>query len=132
MPKFYTEYLKFEVKFLDKLMQRREILGGQSKLNEDGQISKKEKDLAFIDDEEGKEEDVEGEVKRGEEGNIVKIVVQNLLEKFPNDIVLLKEVKDILKESKHIDPDSTLNKVKEAYKALKENNPSALVTLYSK
>ena len=26
--KFYSEYLKFEVKFLDKLMARRQILNG--------------------------------------------------------------------------------------------------------
>lgn len=27
-PRFYTEYLKFEVIFLDKLMQRRQLLNG--------------------------------------------------------------------------------------------------------
>ena len=69
--KFYSEYLKFEVKFLDKLMARREILAGQSTLDNDGQLNKKQKDLAFIDDEEGKEDDVEGEVKKGQEANIV-------------------------------------------------------------
>ena len=53
--------------------------------------------MAFIDDEEEKDEDVEGEVKKGQEANLVVIVVKNLIEKFPNDIVLLKEVKDILK-----------------------------------
>ena len=131
VPKFYSEYLKFEVKFLDKLMKRREILNGKSLLDSDGQITKKEKDLAFIDDEEEKEEDVEGEIKRGEESSIVVIVVKNLLEKFPNNIILLKEVKDILKQSQHIDPDSTLNKVKDAYNALKEENPKALIDLYS-
>ena len=50
--------------------------------------------MAFIDDEEEKDEDVEGEVKKGQEANLVVIVVKNLIEKFPNDIVLLKEVKD--------------------------------------
>ena len=63
--KFYSEYLKFEVKFLDKLMARRQVLAGQATLDNDGQLNKKQKDLAFIDDEEGKEEDVEGEVKKG-------------------------------------------------------------------
>ena len=63
--KFYSEYLKFEVKFLDKLMARRQVLAGQAILDNDGQLNKKQKDLAFIDDEEGKEEDVEGEVKKG-------------------------------------------------------------------
>jgi len=58
--------------------------------------------------------------------------VKNLIEKFPNDIILLKEVKDILKSCPHIDPDSTLNKVKEAYTKLKEENPKALIELYSK
>ena len=52
VPKFYTEYLKFEVKFLDKLMQRREILNGQSQIGNDGNIREKEKELEFIDDEE--------------------------------------------------------------------------------
>ena len=40
---------------------------------------KKEKDLEFIDNEEEQESDIEGEVKKGEEANIVKIVVDNLL-----------------------------------------------------
>ena len=88
--------------------------------------------MAFIDDEEEKEEDVEGEVKKGEEAAIVEIVVKNLIEKFPNDIVLLKEVINILKLSAHIDPEKTLNKVKEAYKSLKEENPKALIELYSR
>ena len=58
--------------------------------------------------------------------------MKNLIEKFPNDIVLLKEVKDILKSCPHLDPDSTLKKVKEAYTKLKEENPKALVELYSR
>ena len=75
-------------------------------------MTKKEKDLEFIDNDGENESDIEGEVKAGEEANIVKIVVDNLLEKFPNNITLLKEVKQILKSSKHIDPTTTLMKVK--------------------
>ena len=130
VPKFYTAYLEFEVKFLDKLMQRRGILQGQQIINQDGTVIKKDKDLEFIDDEEAQESDIEGEVKKGEEANIVKIVVDNLLEKFPNDITLLKEVKQILKQSKHIDPSSTLMKVKEAYSGLKERDPLTVIELY--
>lgn len=37
--------------------------------------------LAFIDDDE-EVKDVEGEIKHGEEANIVKIVAQNLVEKY--------------------------------------------------
>ena len=60
-------------------------------------MTKKEKELEFIDSVGEYESDIEGEVKSGEEANIVKIVVENLLEKFPNNITLLKEVKQILK-----------------------------------
>ena len=60
-------------------------------------MTKKEKELEFIDNVGESEPDIEGEVKSGEEANIVKIVVENLLEKFPNNITLLKEVKQILK-----------------------------------
>ena len=49
--KFQVAYLDFEVKFLNKLMHRREILGGVKQLNEKGEIIKKEGDLAFIDEE---------------------------------------------------------------------------------
>ena len=58
--------------------------------------------------------------------------MKNLIEKFPKDIVLLKEVKDILKSCPHIDPDSTLKLVKEAYTKLKDENPKALIELYSR
>ena len=90
---------------------------------------KKEKDLEFIDNEEEQESDIEGEVKKGEEANIVKIVVDNLLQKFPNNILLLKDVKQILKQSQHIDG-STLIKVKEAYTSLKDRDPLAVMELY--
>ena len=98
-PRFYTEYLKFEVKFLDKLMQRRRILNGQT-------VADKPKigDLEFIDDLslEGGDE-VTGEVKPVEESNIVKIVVANLLEKFPQNVLVLKEVYSILSASQYVD-----------------------------
>lgn len=54
-PRFHLEYLKFEVRYFEKVMQRREVL---------------QKDqVDFIND-----CDIEGETKRGEEANIVKIV----------------------------------------------------------
>ena len=90
-PKFYTEYLKFEVVFLDKIMQRRKVLNGN-----------KTKELDFVDDEARKEE-IEGEIKPGEESNIVKIVVKSLLEKFPTNILVQREVIKILATSQYVD-----------------------------
>ena len=65
-PKFHTAYLAFEVKFLSKLMQRRQILAGHKQLNEKGELIAATDNLEFIDgdDEDGKN-DVEGEVKAG-------------------------------------------------------------------
>jgi hypothetical protein len=92
-PKFYTEYLKFELAFLDKLMQRRKVLNGN-------QMTTKE-ELAFVEDELPAE--VEGEIKPGEECNIVKIVVKNLLEMFPENILVMREVVQILSKSPYVD-----------------------------
>ena len=127
-PKFYTAYLKFEVRFLDKLMERRAILNGPGGKAAGG----KSGELDFIDeddddsvaDEEVKEkkEEVDGEIKPGEEGNIVKIVVGNLIKKFGKDAQLLREAKAILKQSKHVSPE-TIELIRDAYKSLKEEDP---------
>jgi len=85
---------------LDKLMQRRDILTGKKTLNESGELVKSG-ELAFID-EEDQDANVEGEVKKGEEANIVKIVVQNLITKFSGDAKVLKEAKRILKKSPQV------------------------------
>jgi hypothetical protein len=53
--KFHLEYLRFEIKTFDKVMKRREVLLGD-KLN-------------FVED-----SDIEGETRRGDEANLVKIV----------------------------------------------------------
>jgi len=60
---FHLEYLKFEVRFFEKLMQRREVLT-------QGQID-------FVND-----CNVEGETKQGEESNLLKIVWQNICSKY--------------------------------------------------
>ena len=64
-------------------MQRREILAGKKQLNEKGEIISAEADggLEFIDEDvkEYDSEAIQGEVRHGEEANIVKIVTQNLI-----------------------------------------------------
>lgn len=119
-PRFYVEYLRFEVVFLDKLMQRRKVLNGI-----DGKAKKDS--LDFVDEEEARE-DIEGEVKAGEEGNLVRIVVQNLLERFPENILVLKEVAKILASSAYVDK-AIAAQVKDAYSELKDRSPEALLTL---
>jgi hypothetical protein len=42
-------------------------------------------------------------VRPGEESNIVKIVVSNLLEKFPENVLVLKEVYSVLSASQYVD-----------------------------
>ena len=52
-PKFHTAYLAFEVKFLSKLMQRRQILAGHKQLNEKGELiaaANSGDNLEFIDE----------------------------------------------------------------------------------
>lgn len=104
-PPFQLAYLSFEVKFLNKLMQRREILSGKKTLNEKGELVKKEEELQFIDEDVKDDDDqeaVEGEVKPGEEANIVDIVVKNVIGKYGSDAKVLKEVKRILKGSTRV------------------------------
>ena len=97
-PAFYLEYLKFELRFLEKVMERRSILSG-------GPGAKQEFD--FID-EEDEQPDVEGEIKHGEEANLVKIVAQNIMGKFGDkEICLLRDCYKALKESKYVDQQTT-------------------------
>lgn len=52
---FQIAYLAFEVKFLNKLMQRREILAGKKTLNEKGELVKANEELQFIDEDVGED-----------------------------------------------------------------------------
>ena len=60
---------------------------GQKTLNKES--GKVEGNLDFIDEEE-EEKGIEGEIKPGEEANIVKIVTQNLVEKYSQDARVLR------------------------------------------
>ena len=51
--------------------------------------------------------DIEGEIKSGEEANIVKIVAKNLIAKYPDNASLLKEAKALLKTCAHV-PEETI------------------------
>ena len=62
-PKFHIEYLKFELKYFEKIMMRREVLKADSKVD-------------FVNDCDEKMAD--GETQRGDEANFVKIVWKNL------------------------------------------------------
>lgn len=117
--KFYTAYLRFEVRFLEKLMQRRDILAGPKA---------QEKGLDFIDESDGDndKDGQQGEIKPGEEENLVKIVVSNLVRKFGKDAILLKEAKKILKSSKHITSE-TLMIISKAYDELKTQDPLSVL-----
>jgi hypothetical protein len=57
-------------------------------------------------------------VRPGEESNIVKIVVANLLEKFPENVLVLKEVLCVLSASQYVD-ESVITQIKQAYTNLK-------------
>ena len=49
---FQLAYLAFEVRFLEKIMHRREILTGKKSLDQDGKlVESKDAELAFIDEE---------------------------------------------------------------------------------
>ncbi|MFN9898596.1 MAG: hypothetical protein ACK55Z_07345 [bacterium] len=95
-------------------MQRRKVLNGI-----DGKAKKSE--LDFVD-EEDLSKNIEGEIRAGEESNLVRIVVSNLMERFPENILVLKEVAKILGTSTYVDKAITAS-VKEAYNQLKDRNP---------
>ena len=93
---FYLAYLKFEIRFLEKLMHRRNVLEGHEKMGKSEEQKKKENDMEFdfIDDEEEQmegikfeeNENIEGEMRKGEEANLVKIVTANLIKKFAREV----------------------------------------------
>jgi len=65
--------------------------------------------------------DVEGETKRGDEANLVKIVFRQLADKFSDDIIVLREAKRMLAESKFISSEHAdlLKESQNLYRALK-------------
>ena len=83
--------------------------------------------LAFIDGDDDEElKDIEGEIKHGEEANLVKIVMSNLVEKYQSDAQVLKQAKSILKKSEKV-PAETVQQVSDAYRRLKEQDYSAVL-----
>ena len=62
-PKFHLEYLKFELKYFEKIMMRREVLKSSTDK------------VQFVND--CDQQMAEGETKRGDEANFVKIVWAN-------------------------------------------------------
>ena len=107
-------------------MQRREILAGKKQLNDKGELIDAAADLEFIDEDVGSEEAVEGEIKPGEEANIVNIVTRNVIEKFGTDAKVLRDVKKILQSSDHVQAE-TVQSVKAAYQSLKEADYAAVL-----
>lgn len=85
----------------------------------DGKAKKSE--IYFVD-EEDLSKNIEGEIRAGEESNLVRIVVSNLMERFPENILVLKEVAKILGTSAYVDKAITAS-VKEAYNQLKDRSP---------
>ena len=84
-PKFHVAYLNFELKYFEKIMMRREVLQpDQSKVN-------------FVEDCNAVVNEVKGETKRGDEANFVKIVWNNLKERFTGDVIVLHDAKHLLK-----------------------------------
>ena len=49
--------------------------------------------------------DQEGEVKRGEESNLVEIVFKQLVDKYADQLLVLREAKKMFKQSKYIGSD---------------------------
>ena len=127
-PAFYLAYLQFEVRFLHKLMHRRKILnGGESAKDGDGGLDFIDHDDDDDDIQEGKK--LAGELGQGQDGEdagdeakIVRIVVNNLVNKFGSDAKLLKQAKSILKNSPHIDPE-TLEIISSALGKIKADQP---------
>jgi hypothetical protein len=77
-PKFHLEYMRFELKFFEKIMMRREVLKSGAKVD-------------FIND--CDEKPVEGETQRGDEANFVKIVWKSISDRFGANALVLKDAK---------------------------------------
>lgn len=67
--KFHIEYLRFELKYFEKIMMRREVLKDNSKVD-------------FVNDVNEEDNQIAGETKIGDEANFVKIVWNNIKQKF--------------------------------------------------
>lgn len=67
------------------------------------------------------------EIKQGEEGNLVKIVLANLMQKYGGNIKVMLQAKELVKKSNHVDQQS-VQTLKQLYKSLKRN-PSELLKL---
>jgi len=46
------------------------------------------------------------EIKQGEEGNLVKIVLANLMQKYGGNIKVMLQAKELVKKSNHVDQQS--------------------------
>lgn len=71
----YVEFFKYEVKFFEKMKQRRMILNGDS-----------EKKIDFIENEEDEKMEVIEEAKISDQPKLVQIVFDNLKDKFPSNL----------------------------------------------
>ena len=72
--------------------------------------------------------EVQGEIKAGEEANIVKIVTANLIKKFGTDARVLKEAKQILKGSNGENvPEETVQSIRDAYEKLKSEDYASVL-----
>ena len=89
-PKFNLAYLKFELVTFEKIMKRRDVL---NKISEDQAID-------FVDQEE--QESPEGEMKKGEEANLLKIVYAQVATRFSADALTLREAKRMLRDCKYL------------------------------
>jgi hypothetical protein len=91
MSKFNLAYLKFELVTFEKIMKRREVL---NKVSEDQAID-------FVD-QEVECESPDGEMKKGEEANLLKIVYAQIAARFSGDALTLREAKRMLRDCKYL------------------------------
>lgn len=81
-PAFHVEYLRFETKYLDKVMARKEVL--------------KPSKVDFVDDSEP------DDVKLHEptdDANLVAIAWNNLKSRFSSNVLVMQSAKKVLKQS---------------------------------
>jgi len=58
--------------------------------------------VKFVDEDQEMQTLPDGETQRGDEANFVKIVFSNVIEKFKDDLLTLKEAKQMMKASKYL------------------------------
>jgi hypothetical protein len=84
---FYVEYFRFETAFLQKILERREILKGEA-----------QGELKFMDDEQPDEKPDPGTFDTSTK--ILSIIFTTMQEKFPNNFRVFREIwKNIVKSS---------------------------------